>query len=786
MTEEQFEHEYNLEKLQVITPKKRDFKMLATPRFVSRYCEGVYEDFTCDLLLNLSKGKMLFIDIGAHYGYYTLLVGTKHPDCKIIAFEPVPENFEILKQNVALNQLKNTELHNLAISDSNELRKLEVTEASDTCSFYGHPWSATINQIDVRTVRLEDFLAATPTVPIIIKMDTEGHEPHILQGMKNLLKNSEDIKLIIEFNPKCLKNAGYAPEAFLKEVSDLDFDIYAIDDNKRLTYKLAENNFGRCTDYLPGGDEDRNTNLLCLKKQKSLSVCFFSHSAGLYGAERSLLELVTELVQEHGAVCPVILPGDGPLKQRLEEVGAATYIADYSHWFDPKVLPEEEINVLCRRNAQSVLYSIGEVIAKINPDVVVTNTMVIPWGAITASFLGKPHVWFIREFGEADHGLKPFMPFSATLDFIKALSDLIITNSEAVRRALFPDESSDKVFTIYPYVTIPEAALRQQGSSCFTRATSAKLVVSGPVHDGKGQKDAVLAARELVRRGKDVELIVIGDCSTKYAEHLKAIVRDENLQEHVKFIGFTENPYPIVNQADIVLVCSRNEAFGRVTVEGMLLKKPVIGTDSGGTPELIKDGTTGLLYRPGDHKQLADRIEYLIEHGQEARRLAENGYAFAKETFTKSKFGGRVYELLKELKTRTALRATSLTSAGKRPTILEGMLTAATMREPKTAGLVTELGSSLFAAEARISELEAQIQQLETQVRQIQHSIPMQLARRFQGVLNRLAPAGTRRRRSYELILTGIRVILNEGWKSFFRKVKAYLRRKTDKESKQP
>lgn len=73
-----------------------------------------------------------------------------------------------------------------------------------------------------------------------------------------------------------------------------------------------------------------------------------------------------------------------------------------------------------------------------------------------------------------------------------------------------------------------------------------------------------------------------------------------------------------------------------------------------------------------------------------------------------------------------------------------------------------------------IAELETNLQERVAQIQQTQRSIPMQLGKRFQGALDRVAPAGTRRRRLCELVLTGVRVILNEGWKSFFKAVHGY------------
>jgi ubiquinone/menaquinone biosynthesis C-methylase UbiE len=80
--------------------------------------------------------------------------------------------------------------------------------------------------------------------------------------------------------------------------------------------------------------------------------------------------------------------------------------------------------------------------------------------------------------------------------------------------------------------------------------------------------------------------------------------------------------------------------------------------------------------------------------------------------------------------------------------------------------------------DAQISSLETSLREKVVQLQQIQHSIPMQLVSRHQRMVEKLLRHGTRRRYYYELMLTGIRVILTEGWKSFFRQVKVYLRRK--------
>ena len=97
----------------------------------------------------------------------------------------------------------------------------------------------------------------------------------------------------------------------------------------------------------------------------------------------------------------------------------------------------------------------------------------------------------------------------------------------------------------------------------FGNANALKLIITGHIAEHKGQKDAILAVKELIMKGKKVELLIVGSSVSWYREELERIVLDENLGAYVKFFEFKDNPYPVVKQADIVLVCSRSEALGR-------------------------------------------------------------------------------------------------------------------------------------------------------------------------------------------------------------------------------
>jgi len=121
------------------------------------------------------------------------------------------------------------------------------------------------------------------------------------------------------------------------------------------------------------------------------------------------------------------------------------------------------------------------------------------------------------------------------------------------------------------------------------------------------------------------------------------------LEKLVRFTGQVSDPSPIVKGSDIALVCSRSEAFGRVTVEAMKLGKPVVGARGGATPELIQENFNGLLYTPGDYLDLAQKIKYLIDNPEVARQMGENGRRWAEQEFTQEKYAGKVLQALEEV-----------------------------------------------------------------------------------------------------------------------------------------
>ena len=104
---------------------------------------------------------------------------------------------------------------------------------------------------------------------------------------------------------------------------------------------------------------------------------------------------------------------------------------------------------------ENILHASATSLADLAPDLLCTNTLTIPWGSVAAALLGKPHVWHVREFGEADHQLRFHPSFAQALRWVSESSTRIVANSEAVRATLFPHEPAGKCPTIYNHFEPP-------------------------------------------------------------------------------------------------------------------------------------------------------------------------------------------------------------------------------------------------------------------------------------------------------------------------------------------
>src|SRR6266702_1804360 len=394
-----------------------------------------------------------------------------------------------------------------------------------------------------------------------------------------------------------------------------------------------------------------------------LIVAFVTHYTTLYGANRSLLDLIDGL-SVLGVQAFVVVPSDGDFVFALQKRKIPFLIVAHQWWASDVTNPEGASNKIIQymKWRKAVFYRFRKNISLVtlvarkfrewDVDVIYTNSSVIPLGALVSLWIGKSHIWHIREFGDLDYQL--------TYDWGKYLTNFLfrrakaqIYNSEAISAHFVTRVLNGKGHTVYNGVLRKDEMykLRENVNLKATKHDKFVFAIVGFIHPNKGQATAIRALSVLNDSFSDVELIIAGDGGD--VKYLNDLAMNCGVLEKVKFLGYVENQYEVFMQSDAVLMCSKYEAMGRVTVEAMAASKPVIGYKSGGTVELILDEFNGLLYE-GGYRELAACMHRFVERPQWAREMGENGWQIAADKFTIETYATKINNIIEAVVNNSA------------------------------------------------------------------------------------------------------------------------------------
>lgn len=356
------------------------------------------------------------------------------------------------------------------------------------------------------------------------------------------------------------------------------------------------------------------------------------------GASYSLLGMVKE-IKKHGKYNPiVILPlYGGKLEEKLKEAGIECYpVVQHDVWSvglnDAHSFKNFTREVVAPIRSISGYRQIKKILIERDVKLVHVNMLTCGMVAKVANDLDIPVVWHIREFLEEDIGAK-IVRFSERKKIINK-SKRMIAISHAV------EEKFQKIFTppidvIYNGVEFSENDVRPRE---ILNNEEYKVAIVGRICKNKGQLELV-EALELLHESKalDYRLYMYGNVQEKeYFAEIQNFVKEYSAENRVFYMGRTANVLADLRKVDILCVCSNKEAFGRTTIEGMLSGCLVIGSDSGGTKELIIDGKNGYKYKNHDIDNFAEIILKATSNKKESRMLAHEGQRFAISNFSVS------------------------------------------------------------------------------------------------------------------------------------------------------
>ncbi|MFO0730164.1 MAG: glycosyltransferase family 4 protein [Nitrospiraceae bacterium] len=281
------------------------------------------------------------------------------------------------------------------------------------------------------------------------------------------------------------------------------------------------------------------------------------------------------------------------------------------------------------------------VIADRGVDLVHANgSRAMVYAGLAARLAGRPAIWHVR-VADSDGWLDRVL---------YRMASHIVVNSDAVQ-GRFAWASGRNVSRVHNgidterFTPMPEPeGLR---ASMGLTETDRIIVSVGRFVAYKGYGKLLEAAALLHRRDPSIHWLLIGDGELRQELTVR---RDElGLAKVVHVTGWVEDVRPLLSLADVFVLPSFGEHFGRVVVEAMAMGKPVVATNAGGVPEIVSDGETGVLVASADADAMAQAVQSFLVLPERARQYGQAGRRRAVERFSLQRHVSRIESLYTEL-----------------------------------------------------------------------------------------------------------------------------------------
>lgn len=371
-----------------------------------------------------------------------------------------------------------------------------------------------------------------------------------------------------------------------------------------------------------------------------MKILFVTHYSELYGANKSLLDLIDGLKVYPAFKCEVIVSSKGPMIDELLKRKIKVYKTLYTNDVYVEGRRFEFLRVIVKSflNLLSFVY-LSCLLDQEKIDIIHTNSSITYLGAYLAKKWRKTHIWHIREFAYESYNYKYIGGERKCEILMKNSYTIAISNSILTRRLEFMPPMCKMVLNdgVVSEVNIKEPYLE------FSLDMSLRFGVVGYISETKNQKEALAAFSEFSKNNKKSTLSFAGGGDRNYIYSLESIIEKESLKDQVYFKGYISNITEFYKEIDVLLMCTRNEALGRVTIEALSMGIPVIGYDNAGTSEIIIDGFNGLLYQ-GGFTSLLEKMN-VISDSKTLTEMSRNAQKRVKENYTIEKCASKMMSI---------------------------------------------------------------------------------------------------------------------------------------------
>jgi len=380
-------------------------------------------------------------------------------------------------------------------------------------------------------------------------------------------------------------------------------------------------------------------------------ILFVSHSSELYGAERTLLQILQGL--DRNSFEPLlVVPRPGPLEEAAGKRGIETRVVPFKWWLTEKGKAWKQ-PLAWVWNLRSVI-RLGRLIRSWEAHLVFSNSTVQFGGALAARWKKVPHVWSVHEILEGESSSLRFLFGGRALArMVSALSAVVLVNSEATA-APFADRS--RVRRVYPGLEADRlgGGRREKARQTFGLEPGDFVVGTvGRIYPGKGQLELVEAVLRAAESEPRIRLLVVGEIRhRKYGKKIRNFLARSRFRDRVILTGFQAGMGEVLAALDLMVIPSRVESFGLSVLEAMAAGVPVLAVRRGGIPEIITAGEDGVLVDAPDPREISRAILALVRDPERTRRLALNARKKVAQKFSLSRQVRETEAVLRECLSR--------------------------------------------------------------------------------------------------------------------------------------
>lgn len=381
------------------------------------------------------------------------------------------------------------------------------------------------------------------------------------------------------------------------------------------------------------------------------TILYLHSGAELYGADQILLNLVCNLDKE--AFNPiVVLPCDGPLVEILNQNNIETKIIKYP------IVRRKYFNF---KGIFSYLFSYFTSVKQIikfakekDVELIHNNTIAVLEGIIVSKKMHKPLITHVHEMID-----KPAIVSKILYNLLVKNSNKVITVSKAVKNHIEKIIKNKKknIEVVYNGIKPDNFITKYNVDYLYKEFNIPKdksfiLGTIGRINAIKGQEDFIDIVYELSRKNKNIYGIIVGDAFSGQEwriEKLKNKIKDLNLEENIKYVGFRKDIAELHQFFDIYMLPSiQKDSFPTVVLESMATGKPILAYKCGGVEEMLQDNLNGYLVELGNKKEMINKILTLIEDKQKFEIMQQKSIEIFYKNFTIDKFIKRIEKIYLE------------------------------------------------------------------------------------------------------------------------------------------